>query len=417
MQQPVLLAGVARPARGDDVLPDVLTAARAGDARGRGSRPAARSTGSGGRRGRTRRGATAARRCGTAPARSGGAGSPTAPAPPTCSAWNSAPLRCTISAFSFSTSTTARRADTTHRGSKLALSISALPNRDLPKRPAQLTGPTLAPPQIRDQVVAAGPCAGAVRGLGPEPQVRPVGTRHERRRGATSPAGSSRRAAGARSPTATASATTRAAPGTNAAHRHRFVGATGPRREGRAIARHGSVYRPVARFRLRRPGGVPWQGLPAKEHRGSGGTERRRDLPRRVRRARRAGRTRPARQAAGGAPRAGLPVRRGPPPDRGRARRRQDVARQGDRPRDRRLVAAHPVHPRPAADRRHRRVDLEPHQQRLRVPARARCSRTSCSPTRSTARRRRRSRRCSSRWRSARSRSTGTPTRCRRRSW
>ena len=39
----------------------------------------------------------------------------------------------------------------------------------------------------------------------------------------------------------------------------------------------------------------------------------------------------PARQAAGGAPRARLPVRRGPPADRGRARRRQDVAREGTR--------------------------------------------------------------------------------------
>ena len=38
---------------------------------------------------------------------------------------NSAPLRCTISAFSFSTSTTARRDDTTQSGSKLALSNSA----------------------------------------------------------------------------------------------------------------------------------------------------------------------------------------------------------------------------------------------------------------------------------------------------
>ena len=49
-----------------------------------------------------------------------------------------------------------------------------------------------------------------------------------------------------------------------------------------------------------------------------------------------------------------LPVRRRSPADRGRARRRQDLARQGDRPLDRRLVAAHPVHPRPPALRRDR---------------------------------------------------------------
>ena len=48
---------------------------------------------------------------------------------------------------------------------------------------------------------------------------------------------------------------------------------------------------------------------------------------------------------------------------------------------------------------------------RLRVPARARSSRTSCSSTRSTARCRRRSRRCSRRWRSSRSRSTATTRR------
>ena len=39
---------------------------------------------------------------------------------------------------------------------------------------------------------------------------------------------------------------------------------------------------------------------------------------------------------------------------------------------------------------------------RARVPARARCSRTSCSPTRSTARRRRRRPRCSKRCRNGR---------------
>ena len=54
-------------------------------------------------------------------------------------------------------------------------------------------------------------------------------------------------------------------------------------------------------------------------------------------------------QARAGPPRARVPLRRGPPPHRGRARRRQDVARQGDRALDRRHVAPHPVHARPAA--------------------------------------------------------------------
>ena len=46
---------------------------------------------------------------------------------------------------------------------------------------------------------------------------------------------------------------------------------------------------------------------------------------------------------------------------------------------------AHPVHARPAAQRRHRRDDLRPGHQGLRVPPRARSSRRSSSPTRSTA--------------------------------
>ena len=65
-----------------------------------------------------------------------------------------------------------------------------------------------------------------------------------------------------------------------------------------------------------------------------------------------------------------------------------------------------PVHARPAAVGRRRRLGLEPRVQRVRVPARWRCSPTSCSPTRSTGRRRRRSPRCSRRWRSDRSPST-----------
>ena len=69
-------------------------------------------------------------------------------------------------------------------------------------------------------------------------------------------------------------------------------------------------------------------------------------------------------------------------------------------------VLADPVHARPAPVRRHRRQRLQPAPERVRVPARARCSRTSCSSTRSTAPRRRRRRRCSRRCRRTRSRST-----------
>jgi len=47
----------------------------------------------------------------------------------------SAPLRCTISAFSFNTNTTARRDDTTHNGSKLALSKRLLATRCSPPVP------------------------------------------------------------------------------------------------------------------------------------------------------------------------------------------------------------------------------------------------------------------------------------------
>ena len=70
-------------------------------------------------------------------------------------------------------------------------------------------------------------------------------------------------------------------------------------------------------------------------------------------------------------PRRGRAARRGPPADRGRARRRQDHVRQGAGPLDRLLGAAHPVHARPAAQRRHRRrASTTPSDARLRVQAR-----------------------------------------------
>ncbi len=84
-----------------------------------------------------------------------------------------------------------------------------------------------------------------------------------------------------------------------------------------------------------------------------------------------------------------------------RSRRARSPRRPG-------CVRARAVHPRPAAGRRHRLVDLEPARRATSSSARARSSPTSSSPTRSTARRRRRRRRCSRRCRSTRSRSTAT---------
>src|SRR4029077_2576163 len=101
-----------------------------------------------------------------------------------------APLRTMISAFSFSTSTTARRIGTTQSGSKLALSSRALPKRrHLPDQDgfgrscsaASLPAQFLAPVEILDQVVGVGAAVGAVLGLEPELQVLGVGQREERR--------------------------------------------------------------------------------------------------------------------------------------------------------------------------------------------------------------------------------------------
>src|SRR5436190_7510862 len=104
---------------------------------------------------------------------------------------NSAPLRSTISAFSFSTSTTARRADTTQRGSKLALSSNALPNcippessGSLPVAPAAprgtagLLGP--APLEVRDEVAGCGRALAAVLRLEAQLEVCAVRQRKER---------------------------------------------------------------------------------------------------------------------------------------------------------------------------------------------------------------------------------------------
>ena len=64
-------------------------------------------------------------------------------------------------------------------------------------------------------------------------------------------------------------------------------------------------------------------------------------------------------------------ARRGAPAHRGRARRRQDDAGQGAGPVDRLHGAAGAVHPRPAAQRHHRRERLQPGAARVRVQARA----------------------------------------------
>ena len=108
---------------------------------------------------------------------------------------------------------------------------------------------------------------------------------------------------------------------------------------------------------------------------------------------------------------------RGPRARRGRAGRRQDDAGARAGALARLLVRAHPVHARPAAERRHRRQRVRPAHERVRVPAGPRLRATWCSRTRSTARRRARSRRCSSACRSARSRSTASRDRSPRRSW
>ena len=63
-------------------------------------------------------------------------------------------------------------------------------------------------------------------------------------------------------------------------------------------------------------------------------------------------------------------ARRGTPPAGGRPRGGQDHAGQDPRPLDRLLGAPRAVHPRPAAERHHRRQRLQPGRARLRVPPR-----------------------------------------------
>ena len=110
-----------------------------------------------------------------------------------------------------------------------------------------------------------------------------------------------------------------------------------------------------------------------------------------------------------------LPGGRGAPPGRGRPRRGQDQPGQGPRPLARRVVRAHPVHPRPAALRRRRRLACSTASDAgVQLPARAGVRRRGRWPTRSTGPRPRPSRRCSRRWPRSRSPSTASPTPCRR---
>ena len=116
----VALAQVARPARRGDVLPRVLATTRPGHDVVDASRRGRRSTGSGGRRGRTRHDATARCAGGTAPSPRSAGGSPTGcGTDERCGAQN-VPSSSTTSALSASTRHAARRAGTTESGSYVA---------------------------------------------------------------------------------------------------------------------------------------------------------------------------------------------------------------------------------------------------------------------------------------------------------
>ena len=90
-------------------------------------------------------------------------------------------------------------------------------------------------------------------------------------------------------------------------------------------------------------------------------------------------------QGAGGQAGPRLPDRRGPPADRGRARRRQDHAGPVARPVDRLLVPPDPVHARPAAHATSPGSTSTTRSAATSSSSPARSSPTSCWPTRSTA--------------------------------
>ena len=304
-----------------------------GARRGRCSRRCGCSTGTGGGRGRTRPGATAAPGCGTAPARSARGGSRTGSGWSARSEWSSPPLRATISAFSFSTRTTARRIGTTQSGSKLALSSSALPKRSRPPSPAlavrrQSTGAR----RVRTACHLAAPSryvtTSWARVRGPGRTGSRGGTGGSRGAGRAGTAGGATSAGRASLP---ACAT--------AVGQSRRVRAPEPSAgAGPEASRPPVMLRSVRRAAARLSRAARLLRLIA--------VQSRHRLPRHtivrspVRRPARQRRARDPGQAGGGPARARVPVRRGPPAHRGRARRRQDVDGQGHRPVDRRHVAA-----------------------------------------------------------------------------
>ncbi len=376
-------------ARRDDVLPRVRTAARTRqdvvEVLGR----CCRSTGTGGRRARRRPGATAARSPGTGTRTKCTSRITVGTGTIRRSERNSAPLRWTISAFSFSTSTTARRDETTQSGSKLALSRSAratessppVRRQSVPARGARFVATSrceaagrwrgrqaagAAPFEVPTTSAADGCAPGRTRSRAGTARYDAVGHR-EKGRPPPPPRAARTGTIGALRYT-TGAARTTSAP----AHVEPKRGACvmpGSPRFGSTPGRYVAIGPAVAWAR----DGSPWPGRPRRRSTTVQVAPRPEQSFKDLFDALAAQiETRAAGQAPRGAPVARVPVLRRPPPDRGRPRRRQDVARQGDRPLDRRLVAPHPVHPRPAAVRRHRRVGLGPRPQRLRVPSRRR---------------------------------------------
>ena len=155
--------------------------------RGRCSRPGGCSTGTGARPGRRPPAATAAPGCGTAPGRSGRAGSPTGTGRSSRAECTSATSRATISALPLSTRTTARRSDTTHSGSNVALSSrvrrtarTSLRGRQGGRRAAAYRSCSRHQRRYTTTSSGSGTAVGAVLGLEPEPQVVGVRDREER---------------------------------------------------------------------------------------------------------------------------------------------------------------------------------------------------------------------------------------------
>ena len=340
-EEAVLLAGVAGPARRDDVVPGVRAAAGAGhhvvDVLGRPVAVLAAVAVAGEDGPARERHPVAVRH----PHEVVEPDHRRHRAASTRSECSSAPLRATISAFSFSTSTTARRIGTTQSGSKLALSSRALPKRrDLHGRRSTAASLPATVRRSRRRVAA---CPGTTRGRrrgragSGAPSRAVLGLEAEAR-------GSRGRAAGGTAGAATTAAGRGGAPGASAVghsdgRASTSTAARAPERRRRATPSGRLVRHAAHGTRPARPGaGAPetlWYRRDARSG-GVRGSARHRAEPRLVVRppVLRAARQRRARdpgQARAGPPRARVPPRRGPPPHRGRPRRRQDVAGQGDR--------------------------------------------------------------------------------------